>query len=1085
MATRTVSVKVAITGEQEYRQKIADISRQMKVLRSEMKVADSAFAGNRDSMEAAAAKGKILEKQYRVQTEVLKANREALENARRAQQEHAAAVDAARKRLEEAEKALKDYREAGGTSEEQLKKLGQAVKEARQDLDQAEGSLRAATKGVADWEVSANNAEATLKSLEHSLEDTGEAAESLGKKGTDAMEAVAMEMVAQGIQSKVKDVADALRDCVAAAIEWESAFTGVEKTVDGTEQEIEGLRREIQEMSTRLPYSTTEIAAIAEIAGQLGIKVMDIASFTETVLELGSATSITAEDAATMLAQYANVTRLDASKYGNIGATIVALGNNFATTESKIVDMSQRIAATATQAGISAPEIMGISAAISSVGIEAEAGGTAFSKLISNVQMAVETGKGLEDYAKVAGVTADAFKQKWGEDAVGAIQLFIKGLSDTERNGKSAVAVLSDMGIKETRLTNTILSLSQASDVMTDAVDMANIAFEENTALTEEAGKRYATTESKIQLLKNSASLLRIEIGSQLKPALDKLAGTGADLLSKVTDYVKKNPQMVKAVTALVTIVGTLTAALAGYIAITKVAALAQTALNEAMAANPVGLVAVAVGAAAVAIAGLVVAFQEAEEGARDFGVEAYSTADAIREISAAQEESLAQTEATADLAESYLEKLDRLNAQSELTNTQQMEYRAIVEKLNALIPELGLEIDEQTGKLKTNTEEVRNSIAAWKDKAKQEAYQQAYTEVLEKQAKVELEVATNTAKRREVYQEMLEHQKASAEAEEELTQIHRQYTDEQISMNAELAEKVKKLEETRLAEQAAADKSMQTYGEYTEAIEEGEKSMDALAEELGYVGQAYGELTGEVDGATDRMVDASDKSGEMGRNAKKSIRAYINGVEYVFPDLDTAMQAIGGTLKYMKQYEAAYTDGENTVQGYINGAKSKGVALKGVFASLATNARTGWKKALVQSSPSKLTEADARDTVRGYEIGAKKQEESLKKTMGEIGKAGVASYNEAAEKMQQAALRSEGIHIRQKLQTTAEQVVTVKQDETAERRQGKIESLLDTYLPRLAGMKVVTETGTLLGALIPGIDEHFAEEERKAERGQ
>ena len=48
--------------------------------------------------------------------------------------------------------------------------------------------------------------------------------------------------------------------------------------------------------------------------------------------------------------------------------------NNFATTESEISTMSLRLAAAGTQIGLEESEILGLAAALSSLGIEAEAG---------------------------------------------------------------------------------------------------------------------------------------------------------------------------------------------------------------------------------------------------------------------------------------------------------------------------------------------------------------------------------------------------------------------------------------------------------------------------------------------------------------------------------------------------------------------------------------------------------------------------------------------------------------------------------------------------------------------------------------
>ena len=136
-----------------------------------------------------------------------------------------------------------------------------------------------------------------------------------------------------------------------------------------------------------------------------------------------------------MLAQFVNITQLDPANYERLASSVVDLGNNFATTEQKIIDMSQGMAASGSLAGMSEADILGLSAAISSLGIEAQAGATSASKLIMELDKAVKTGKGIQDFARIAGMAGNDFAKAWGEDAAGALALFITGLNDTERHG--------------------------------------------------------------------------------------------------------------------------------------------------------------------------------------------------------------------------------------------------------------------------------------------------------------------------------------------------------------------------------------------------------------------------------------------------------------------------------------------------------------------------------------------------------------------------------------------------------------------------------------------------------------------------
>ncbi len=337
------------------------------------------------------------------------------------------------------------------------------------------------------------------------------------------------------LSKKMEDVGKSLTKYVTApivgagvfsaksAIDFESAFAGVRKTVDATEAQFAALEEGIRGMSREIPAAATEIAGVAEAAGQLGIETDSILGFTRTMIDLGEATNLSATEAASALARLANITQMPQDQFDRLGSTIVALGNNLATTEAEIVEMGMRLAGAGQQVGMSEAQILSFAGALSSVGIEAEAGGSAFSRVMSQMQLAVETGgQALNDFANVAGMSAEEFRQAFQDDAASAIISFVEGLGNAEDRGVSAIKVLDDMGITEIRLRDALLRAAGAGDLFAESIEIGTTAWEENTALTKEAEQRYKTLASQLKIAKNNVIDCAISIGEILSPHIQR-----------------------------------------------------------------------------------------------------------------------------------------------------------------------------------------------------------------------------------------------------------------------------------------------------------------------------------------------------------------------------------------------------------------------------------------------------------------------------------------------------------------------------------------------------------------------------------
>ena len=422
-----------------------------------------------------------------------------------------------------------------------------ATAEQKQKLVEAGASMTATTAKVAELQ---NRYEQLAKSMRQAYIDDsaftkfGKSAQELGSKFKNVGESISGfgSALTKGVTAPIVAGAGI---ALKAAIDYESAFAGVKKTVDGTPQQFEKLSASIRNMAKEMPASATEIAAVAEAAGQLGVPIGSIEGFTKTMINLGVSTNLSAEEAATSISKIGNIMQVSGddldSWSAKFGAAVVGLGNNFATTESDIVQMSNRLAASGKLAGLTMPEILGLATAMSSVGIEAEAGGTAMTQTLTGISKAVsEGGEQLKIYADTAGLTADQFAEKWKTKPAEALQDFIKGLGKASESGKDANKILEKLGLTGVRQSNMLKSLGLAAETMGKAMNVANSEWEKGTALTDEASKRYETMESKLKMLKNELIDIAIEFGGPLLDALRDGLDIAKPWIATLSDMAKK-----------------------------------------------------------------------------------------------------------------------------------------------------------------------------------------------------------------------------------------------------------------------------------------------------------------------------------------------------------------------------------------------------------------------------------------------------------------------------------------------------------------------------------------------------------------
>lgn len=568
MATKTqIGAVIGIEGYKEYIANLKEISRQTKLLASDLSLIDEKFKKQTKTV-ADLAKQKVT-----LQGEIAKVGNRLAEQ---------------RAKLEAVSDAYKKGGENADLLKQDMERLATECNKTEQELYQLENALNdlPADSFIGKLDLIREN----LAKDQSEMKRWGELLQSIGETMTKY---VTLPIVTAGIAS-TKMYADT-----------ESAFTGVKKTVDATTKSYDELESELWDIALNSASTFEQVAAAAEVAGQLGVDDQHLKEFTETMIRLGDSTNLTADEAATAFARIFNITGESLDNVEKVGNAVVWLGNNFATSESEITAMANRLAAGGTIAGLTTQEILGLATAMSSVGITAEAGGTSMTQTLSKIETEVAaftqgTENNLTQIAEISGMSAETFAEVWETKPIEAVKAFITGLGNLDEEGESTTIILDELGMAGIRQSNMLKSLALASDVLTEAVDGSNWAYEESTALMDESNNVYSTLDANVNQLKESFKLLGSTVGETLGEALKPILDDLTEGIKNLAEWWKTlNPETQK----MILIIAGLVAAIGPVLSI--IGTVLTTLSSISIIATTLG---VSLGALLAPIAGIVAA---------------------------------------------------------------------------------------------------------------------------------------------------------------------------------------------------------------------------------------------------------------------------------------------------------------------------------------------------------------------------------------------------------------------------------------------------------------------------------------------
>lgn len=133
-----------------------------------------------------------------------------------------------------------------------------------------------------------------------------------------------------------------------------------------------------------------------------------------------------------------------------------------------------------------------------------------------------------EDFARVAGMTGKQFAALYRKDAYAALTKFFEGLDKARKGGQDLNTTISKLGIEEVRERDAILRMASAWKDMTGNLQTANLEYQRNLSLIEEAKRRFVNFSGTVLLAWNKVKAMFLD------------EKTGMDLLAPLTSALKE-----------------------------------------------------------------------------------------------------------------------------------------------------------------------------------------------------------------------------------------------------------------------------------------------------------------------------------------------------------------------------------------------------------------------------------------------------------------------------------------------------------------------------------------------------------------
>lgn len=331
-------------------------------------------------------------------------------------------------------------------------------------------------------------------------------------------------------------------DAVRTAIKAESAFSDVKKQFDfATKEDEEKFKSDLQKIITekKVAISLEDLYGMAANAGQSGLSQDEAISYIEEASKMAVAFDMSREEASKYMFTWKNAFNMNLDQLKELSDQINVLGNNTGASESQISEFLTRLGNIPKLAGMAENQTAALGASLIEMGMAPEVAATGAKKLLNVLSKGMSADKSEKEALEMLGLDAEYLSVMAKKDSEKAMDLVFSKLSQIKESKQSAIMTML-FGEEGKVAGANILAAYEKYIKNLSLVKDKNIY---EGGKDKEYDNKSNTTENRLKNLSAQFDIIKANVGEQLLPLVIAASGHVANILEKVSKFMKEDPE--------------------------------------------------------------------------------------------------------------------------------------------------------------------------------------------------------------------------------------------------------------------------------------------------------------------------------------------------------------------------------------------------------------------------------------------------------------------------------------------------------------------------------------------------------------